>query len=58
MVGNRNTVRKSLFNDYSDLSKESYYNNSKKLTTHATISHNAIKFGALIILIAVVTMSK
>lgn len=60
MIEARNSVRKSLFHEYGDVSSVEFKDDSLKTTpllSHKS-QHNAIKFGILVIVIAIVTLSK
>lgn len=60
MIDARHSVRKSLFHEYGDVSSVEYKDDSLKSTSllsHKS-QHNAIKFGILVIVIAIVTLSK
>lgn len=63
MFRNRDSVRKSLFAEYGDVSNVEYKDDSFKSTTTSPLlsghkQHNAIKIGILLIVIAIVSLSK
>lgn len=60
MIEGRNSVRKSLFHEYGDVSSVEFKDDSLKTTSLLSqkSQHNAIKFGILVIVIAIVTLSK